>query len=205
MPETCDGSEPLSPWRVGVTGGWFSTEIELGGGDVSLSETTIMAAATYQRSPAVGFELGLGAILDGQAGGDDGDVTSGAAATAAVTWLARYEGERSPFLLMSVSLAGSRTEAVSDDGRAHALSAFDARIGAMAGKTFGPVNLYAAARVFGGPVSWTLGGEDVSGGDAHHYTIGAGAALRFARRLHVGVEGMALGERSATVSASLAL
>jgi len=94
---------------------------------------------------------------------------------------------------------------VSDDGEEHALSAFDARVGAMVGKTFGPLTPYAVARAFGGPVSWTLGGEEVSGGDAHHYTVGAGAALRLGRRLNLGVEGMALGERSATLSASLAL
>jgi hypothetical protein len=35
--------------------------------------------------------------------------------------------------------------------------------------------------------------------------VGAGATLRFARRLNIAVEGMALGERSATLSASLTL
>ena len=185
-----------------MTGGWFSTEIELGDGQVSLSETTVMASATYQRSPALGFQLGLGAILDGEAEG--GDVRAGAAATAAVTWLVLFEQERRPFVLVSFSLAGSRTEAVSDDGRAHALGAFDGRVGAMAGKTFGPATPYAAVRAFGGPVSWTVAGEDVVGGDTHHYSIGAGAALRF-RRWNLAVEGMALGEKSATASAALAL
>jgi hypothetical protein len=188
-----------------VTGGWFSTDLDLGDGDVSLSETTIMAAATYQRSPSLGFAVGLGAILDGAAGEHDGDVSSGAAASAAVTWLALFEGERRPFVLLSLSLAGSRAEAVSDDGEPHGLSAFDARAGVMAGKTFGPATPYAVARVFGGPVSWTLGGEDVTGGDVHHYTVGAGASVRLARRVNLAVEGMALGERSATVSAALAL
>jgi opacity protein-like surface antigen len=190
---------------VGVTGGWFSTELELGGGEVSLSETTVMAAATYQRSPSLGFELGLGAVLDGEAGDHEGDVSSGAAASAAVTWLALYEGERRPFVLFSLSLAGSRTDAVSDDGESHALSAFDARVGAMVGKTFGPATPYAVARVFGGPVSWRLGGDDVSGGDAHHYTVGAGASIRIARRLNLAAEAMAIGERSATLSAALGL
>jgi len=188
-----------------VTGGFFSTELKLGGGEVSLSETTLMASASYHPGPSVGFDLGLGAILDGEAGAHDGDVAAGAAATAAVTWLALYEAERRPFLLLSLSLAGSRTDAVSDDGQEHSLTAFDARFGAMVGKTFGPATLYAVARAFGGPVTWTLGGEEVTGGDAHHYTVGAGAALRFARRVDLGLEGMPLGERSAVVSASLAL
>jgi len=190
---------------VGVTGGWFSTELELGDGEVSLSETSIMAAATYHPGPSFGFDLALGAIVDGEMGDHAGDVSAGFAVSAAATWLALFETERRPFVLLSLSLAGSRTEAVSDDGEAHALSAADARVGAMVGKSFGPATPYAVARAFGGPVSWTLGGEEVTGGDAHHYTVGAGAALRFARRVHVAVEGMALGEQSATLSASLAL
>jgi hypothetical protein len=205
LPESCDGSEPLSPWRVGVTGGWFATELELGDGEVSLSQTTVTAAATYQMSPSVGFAFGLGAILDGEMGEHEGDVEAGAAVSAAATWLAVFESERRPFVLLSFSLAGSRTEAVSDDGEAYGLTALDGRVGAMVGKTLGPASLYAVGRVFGGPVTWTLGGDEVTGGDSHHYTVGAGGVVRFARRVHLAIEGMALGERSATVSASLAL
>jgi hypothetical protein len=188
-----------------VTGGWFSTEIDLGDEDVSLTETTIMATASYHRGPAFGFDLGLGAILDGEVADHEGDVAAGFAATAAATWLVVYEAERRPFVLLSLSLAGSRTEAVSDDGEAHALTAFDLRAGAALGKSFGPVALYATARVFGGPVMWTLAGDEVTGGDVHHYTVGAGAALRAGRHLNVGIEGMALGEQSAALSATLSL
>lgn len=188
-----------------MTGGWFSTELAIGEGDVPLREETVMAAASYQAGPDFGFALGLGAVVDGQMGDHEGDVAAGAAAAASVTWLSVYEGERRPFVLLSLSLSGSRTDAVSDDGQEHALSALDARLGAMVGKTFGPITPYAAARVFGGPVSWRLAGEDVTGGDEHHYTVGVGAALRLGRRADVGIEGMALGERSAALSATLAL
>jgi len=190
---------------VGVTGGWFSTEIDFGDREVSLRETTVMAAANYHPNAAFGFDLGLGAILGGEVGEHDGDVSAGAAASAAATWLALFETERRPFLLLSLSLSGSRNEAVSDDGREHPLTAWDARIGAMVGKTFGPATPYAVGRAFGGPVSWTLAGEEVTGGDVHHYAVGAGAALRFARRLHIALEAMPLGEQSAALSASLAL
>ena len=188
-----------------MTGGWFSTELELGDGEVSLSETSVTAAATYQMSPSVSLAFALGAIVDGEMGEHEGDVSAGAAVSGAATWLALYEGERRPFILLGFSLAGSRTDAVSDDGEAYGLTALDARLGVMAGKTFGPATLYAAGRLFGGPVTWTLAGDEVTGGDAHHYTVGAGGVLRFARRVQLAIEGMALGERSATVSASLAL
>lgn len=190
---------------MGVAGGWFSTDLELGDGEVSISETTMMAAATYHPGPSFGVELALGAVLDGEMGDHEGDVSSGVAVSAAATWLALFESERRPFILVSFSLSGSRAEAVSDDGEAHGLTALDARLGALVGKTFGPATPYAVARAFGGPVSWTLGGEEVTGGDVHHYTVGAGASLRLARRLQLAVEGMPLGERSATLSASLSL
>ncbi len=189
---------------MGAALGWFSTTIELGPGDVPLRESSILATVSRRFGPDFGLDVGAGAILDGQIGDHEGDVSTGFAASAAASWLARYEGERSPFVLIGGSLAGSRTEAVSDDGEAHALGAFDLRVGAMVGKTVGPVTVYAAARVFGGPVSWTLAGEETTGGDAHHYTVGGGATVR-AGRFSLALEGMALGERSATAGLGVSL
>jgi hypothetical protein len=53
-------------------------------------------------------------------------------------------------------------------------------------------------------VFWRLAGEDVLGGDVHHYALGAGAILRLPARLEVFAEGMALGERSVSVGAGVA-
>ena len=189
---------------MGAALGWFSTTIEMGPGDVPLRETTVLATVSRRFGPDIGVDVGAGAIVGGQAGDHDGEVSAGFAASAAATWLARYEGERSPFVLVGGSLAGSRAEAVSDDGESYALGAFDLRVGAMVGKTTGPVTLYGAARVFGGPVSWTLAGEETTGGDAHHYTVGAGATVR-AGRFSLALEGMALGERSVTAGVGLGL
>jgi hypothetical protein len=75
----------------------------------------------------------------------------------------------------------------------------------MVGKTFGAFTPYAAARGFGGPVGWTLGGDEATGSDAHHYTVGAGLNVRPGKRLDLSVEAMPLGEQSATASATLAL
>lgn len=169
-----------------------------------MSAATVMAQAAYQASPRLVVALGLGAVVDGTIA--DGDIAPGPAGSASLSWLALLETERRPFALIGISVAVSRASAVSDDGEDHSLTAGDVRIGAMLGKTFfGVVTPYAAARAFGGPVLWNLAGEDATGSDAHHYTVGAGLSVRPGRRFDLSIEGMPLGEQSATASATLAL
>ncbi len=202
MPETCDGKGPLSPWRAGATAGWFDTDIVFDD-EVPMRAATVMAQAAYQASPRLVASLALGAVVDGSI--DDGDIAPGPAGTASLAWLALLETERRPFALVALSIAVSRAGAVSDDGEEHALTAGDARLGLMVGKTFGAFTPYAAARAFGGPVLWTRAGDDVTGEDANHYTVGAGLSARPGRRLDLSLEVMPLGEKSATASAVLAL
>jgi hypothetical protein len=186
-----------------VSAGWFSTRIEFPDDTLDLDESTVLAAASYHRTPRLGFEAAAGAVLDGAI--DGRDVEAGYAASLGLSWLALLEQERRPFGLLSVTLAGSRTRASGDDGRSHVLGAIDTRIGAVVGKTFGPATVYLAGRAFAGPVGWSIGGKSVTGSDAHHYTAGVGASLRLGRRLELGGEGMPVGEQSATLSASVGL
>jgi hypothetical protein len=151
----------------------------------------------------------VGAIVGGRAsaGGVDHDVAPGVAASLTGSWLALYEGEARPFVLLALTLSGSTTTTTlaSGGGAAQRLTAFDARLSVLAGKTFlERVTPYAAARVFGGPVWWTLDGAGVTGGDQHHYALGAGVTVRLPGALDVFVEGMALGERSLNAGAGLA-
>jgi hypothetical protein len=122
-----------------------------------------------------------------------------------VTWLAVRERDRAPFLSLSLSLAGSRASAVADDGERRPLTAIDLRAGAMLGKTVGPVTGFAVARGFAGPVSFRVAGEDETGGDAHHYALGAGATVRIGRRLAASVEALPLGERSVAAAVAVGL
>lgn len=85
------------------------------------------------------------------------------------------------------------------------LVAVDFRLGVMAGRTFGAVSPYVLARGFGGPVSWTLDGMDVSGTDTHHYQVGAGASFATDGGLAVSLDVSALGEQAASLGMSLRL
>jgi len=78
----------------------------------------------------------------------------------------------------------------------------DARLGARFGwiikdKTFP----YVAARVFGGPVSWKINGEDVTGTDVHHYQMAAGVGTRVGK-VGMFAEWAALGEKAISLGMS---
>jgi hypothetical protein len=111
------------------------------------------------------------------------------------SWLAIYETPRTPFLLVSFSLGASRATGIADDGARTALVAGDGRVGVLVGKSLGPVVPAIGARVFGGPVSWRMGGRSVMGGDVHHYAVGASLSARLGPVDLFG-EAMPLGERS---------
>jgi len=172
---------------------------------VDLRQATSFVTLAWQKSPRWSLQLGLGVIWDGSArpeGGASGDVGTGGGLSLGASWLGVYETERRPFVQLTGSLSLSTTTAVADDGERHRLSAGDLRVGALAGKTFlGRVTVFAVARAFGGPVLWHLGGDGVLGGDRYHVSVGAGAIVRLPGRLDVFVEGMPLGEQSATLGA----
>ncbi len=95
---------------------------------------------------------------------------------------------------------GTRTDGTTAPGarpEAPRFTAFDLRVGAIAGKTFGDVfTPYVTARAFGGPVYWRFDGSDVTGTDLYKYQLGGGLSLAlFDRRLDLFAEGIPLGER----------
>lgn len=100
------------------------------------------------------------------------------------------------FLIGTASLSASRTDVEAED----AVTAFDARVGAILGRRFGPFSPYLLARAFGGPVMW---GQN-TGGDATHVQLGAGATLTLSR-LSLLLDVSAVGERSASLGVSYRL
>jgi hypothetical protein len=97
---------------------------------------------------------------------------------------------------------GTRTDGTTSPGarpETPRFTAFDLRLGVIAGKTFGDVfTPYATARAFGGPILWRFDGHDVTGTDLYKYQLGGGLSLAlFDRRLDVFAEAIALGERGA--------
>ena len=183
-----------------MTGGVFETEIELAP-TVKLREETLLVTAGWRPSPRLGVTLGAGAILDGTLTTPDDvahDVDPGLAVSVSASVLAVDETGARPFVMLGASLGYSRTSTDGDQ----ALSAGDARVTALVGKTFvDVVSAYAVVRAFAGPVHWEL--TETTGGDAHHYAVGAGAIARLPGNVSLFVEGLPLGERSLSAGAGL--
>jgi hypothetical protein len=210
----CDGSGDDRPRRLHVSagaGGARTTIAFSGGPDAALDELSLVARLEVLVAPRVTVFAGGGSIVGGrvQVEGTDFDMHPGWLATAGASWLALTETARRPFVLASVVLGYASvhtTQAPQGAGPGVDVGwrAADGRIGLAVGKSFGAVRPYAVARAFGGPVSWQLGGQSITGTDTHHYQLGAGAALTLPGHFDVNVEAVPLGEQALVLGAGYA-
>jgi hypothetical protein len=114
------------------------------------------------------------------------------------------------FASASVTLGMSRAKTQETtggmEGESVSLGAADFRVGALAGLTLAErYSPYVLVRGFGGPVSWQLDGQDITGTDQHHYQLGAGMTVQLPFAATVLVDASFLGERSLSVGLGLAL
>lgn len=167
--------------------------------DLDLKQTAVTATIGYVRASQLSLRGSLGVVLDGslEANGRVHDIGPGAVAAfgAARQWVLGSRG----FVSGSLTLGVSRVT-TSEAGMARTpLWAVDGRLGGTIGWTSGPVSPYALARVFGGPVFWTLDAKDVVGTDTHHYQLGVGVSVAAGKSLSILVDASLLGERAASL------
>jgi hypothetical protein len=201
-------------WHAGASGVYTSTAIQFQG-SVRSDETrgAVVASLAYQPSRRTTFQLALGGTFGGRLSTPTGqyDFSPGPTAAVGASWRL-LEGAR-PFVVLTSNLsfsAASTTPSGAGAGGGNSAAkigyqAFDLRLGALCGMTFfRTLSPYAVGRVFGGPVFWQYQGADVTGGDVHHYQLGAGMTVVVARRLNVFAEGIPLGERSLAAGTAVA-
>ena len=197
MPVECDG-EPPPTWQLSGTVAGSATTIVFDSMGVAIEQLGASATLGHFGSPRLGWTASAGGVFWGRI--DDRDIAGGASVAGTVNWLPLYESPRRPFIAVTGSAGTEYLRATADDLQRHRWWAFDLRAGVMVGKTlWDRVVPYAALRVFGGPVLWTLAGQDVVGGDRYHVTFGAGLVVRLPRDADVSAEIMPLGERSASL------
>jgi hypothetical protein len=168
-----------------------------------------MARLERRLTPRFAVGAGLGALVGGgltascplnafcTVPGGDYAFTPGLQANVAVSGLALVETPRVPFVLLALSVSYARAQTAVAGVADARYTALDGRLALAVGKTLGRLTLYAAGRVFGGPVSWQFDGAAVMNGtDKFHRQVGLGLALRLPRAFDVVVEGLALGEES---------
>ncbi|MBK9034525.1 MAG: hypothetical protein IPL61_25210 [Myxococcales bacterium] len=168
--------------------------------DFDLDQQAVMVSVGQVRPSQLSLRASIGAVLDGTIAGagrthDLGPGVVGAIAAARPwTW--------GPWFVhgtLSVGASRVTTTEVMAGAPTEGLVAVDARIGVSAGRRFGPVMPYVLARGFGGPVLWTVDGAGVTGTDAYHVQLGAGASVTIGDAWSVMVDVSALGERAASV------
>ena len=192
--------------RLPVGIGAFDTTLRFTGDrEVDVEMTTVSASVSRFLDERWTLRGSIGVIVDGEMrrnGRAVADVEPGGLAAVGFEYRAR-EGEGSvPFVDLSgyfgVSWATTTAPATEDID----YFASDLRLGARAGwSVAGGAFPYIAVRVFGGPASWTLEGDDVNGTDVHKYQIGLGTSVPLGG-VSVFAEWAGAGERGASAGLS---
>jgi hypothetical protein len=195
-------------WGVGAAGLYTSTVIDFG--DFRSAETrgSVIASLAYQPTRRLTFQLAAGSTVGGHLDSPAGVSDFSPGLTMAIGASYRLVQGTRPFVILTAnaSFADAETHLRGADAVSGPhYDALDLRGGVLVGTTLWRlVSPYAVVRAFGGPVYWSVQGEDVIGTDAHHYQVGAGVTLVVVHRVDLFVEAIPLGERSLAAGAAFA-
>ena len=172
-----------------------------------LTEYAATAFAGYSTPSGWSFRATLGALAGGslERDGMPGTHDIGAGVVGGVGVARQWTlGDGRWFVTgsagLGVAAASTHEAGAADDPR---FTAADARVGAIAGRTFATIwSPYLLARAFGGPVWWTVDGSDATGSDTRHFQLGAGVSVATTFGLTIVVDVSALGEQAASLGAS---
>ena len=176
----------------------------------SKTRGSVIASLAYQPTRRLTFQLAAGSTVGGHIDSPIGVFDFLPGLTVAIGASYRLIQGTRPFVILTANLSFSdaETQLSGADAASNSEVRYDAanlRGGVLVGTTLWRLlSPYAVIRAFGGPVYWSLQGEDVVGTDAHHYQVGAGLTLVVVHRLDVFVEAIPLGERSLAAGAAFA-
>ena len=171
-----------------------------------LEEYAVTAFGGYATPGGWSVRVALGAILDGELDGDGMPVTHdlGPGLVAAVGGSRRWTpGGGAWFVTGSASLSVAVSSSRAPGSDSTRFVATDLRVGAIGGRTFATRwSPYLLARAFGGPVLWSIAGEDVTGTDTTHVQLGAGLSVALPWSLTAMIDVSALGEQAVSLGIS---
>lgn len=195
---------------MGASFGAFTSELRFDDdSEPSITETSLVASGGYRWGKGWSVRLAAGAVLGGslELGDSTHDVAPGWLVVAGVSRNVTFAGRWFVSGSVTAGVSSTRTREDAPGAMDARLSAGDVRLGVIAGVTLWErLSPYLLARAFGGPVMWTLGGEDITGSDQHHYQLGAGASASLPWwNASVLVDGSVLGERALSIGVSAEL
>lgn len=217
FPRKSSATAPSPPIaRLSASYAFTSTTLLFGDGrraDLTRHAVFGSAQIPLTRAGTLSLQIGAGGIAGGELvhGAAHDSLGPGFAASSGLAWRAIDARGALPFVQLTATIGVTHALTRTDDRGTYTdgstspgaqpetsrFTAFDLRLGAVAGKTFADVfTPYVTARAFGGPISWRYDGADVTGTDLYKYQLGGGLALALLDgKLDVFAEGIALGER----------
>jgi opacity protein-like surface antigen len=195
-------------WFAGVAAVHTWTELRFNDElRVDQTRSALVATAGYAPTSRVTLQASAGVALGGElrTGERRYDFSPGPNVAAGVAYRL-VDGF--PFVTLSALFSGTtaKTELRGESSERATYSAFDLRLGVLAGtRVFDILRPYLVGRLFGGPVLWTYRGSEETGTDVSHFQLGAGLSLALVDRLVIGLEGAPLGERALSGGITLAL
>lgn len=199
--------EPEPPlWSVALVHGLTSTDLTFSNDEeAALRRRAVTASLERRLGERWAIQASAGASLGGDVSVAEEryDFDPGWLASLGGTFRILEGAGLEPFLLAGLTAAVSSTQASRHEEQAM-FTAVDVRGSITVGKLFwGGIAPYALTRVFGGPVFWQRGGEEITGSDDYHFQLGAGLLATASGRVSAFAEIVPLGERSATFGASV--
>ncbi len=170
--------------------------------------STVSISGAWRLNDKWSLRGGLGMVLDGKlapVGHTIQNILPGGLFAVGVEYLWQQGDGYKPFIDFStfISASSATVEDLITEETTNYFSS-DLRVGGRASWIIKDrVFPYLTVRVFGGPVSWKLAGEDVVGTDIHHYQIALGTAVQFGKT-GTFVEYAGLGENALSVGLSYA-
>jgi hypothetical protein len=192
---------PAGPrWRVAVAYGWLSSQLRFGDVGAPFYQRSVAASATWRLDDRWTLQAGAGAVIGGglDAGGVSYSMDPGWLARVGASWLAVEGRGWWPFVALSASFAASGVQTTGPGGVKAPLTSIDAGLSVSVGKAFfGAVAPYVGAKVFGGPVFWTLDGASTTGTDVDHWQVAFGVLASLPLGIDLTAEWAPFGARSA--------
>lgn len=181
----------------------MNTTLDFGdAGDADLELSSLSVAGSLPVGDRTLVRAGGGALLDGtlQASeGSDYTFDSGGLAFAGLEHRTGYAAGWKPSLDFAVTLGFTWGKTTGSDAGSASYRAVDLRAGVRAGwQVSSRLFPYAAGRLFGGPVTWELDGDQVTGSDVHHFQLAVGAGLTLGPLLMF-IEFAGVGETGASI------
>ncbi len=180
--------------------GWLSSELRFGDVSAPFYQRSVAVSLTRRLGSAWTVTAGAGAVIGGglSVGGVEYVMDPGWLARFAATWIPLDGSGPWPFLALSGSLAASGVNTTGPGGQKAPLTSLDAGLSVAAGKSIaGIVAPYVGAKVFGGPVFWSLGGTSTTGTDVAHWQVAFGLSANLPLGIDLLVEWAPFGAQSA--------